>query len=331
MLFLRSCAWLLLLAFTLDLLLGDPEYPFHPVRLIGHTIEIFKRIISRLRLNDLISGLLILLFVEAVFIGLYLGLSNLTGRVSGYLLFIFNSAILYSLLAFRDMLDHVKRIIVPLDKEYISHAREMLSLIVGRDVTGLDKHGISRATIESMSENFVDGLLSPVFWFVLGVFIAPLIHLLPPQGGIVSVIFFKVTSTIDSMMGYKSREYFYLGKAGARLDDILNFIPARLSILILFLGALILRLSPLDGLKISLRDRLKHESPNSAHAESFMAGALNISLGGPQVYPHGIKERPYIGSGTLNVNTTHIKKGMKLILCSGIISITLSCLFLGRP
>ena len=324
----RPAFIILFTAFILDLLMGDPAYPYHPVRLMGKAIEASERILNKIRLNGYISGFIIVLSVEAVFILGYLGLRYLIStahRIAPQILDLF---ILYSSIALKDMLIHVRNILIPLEAENISEARDRLSLIVGRDVKELDTYGISRATIESLSENFVDGFLSPVFWFSTGVLIAPLFNLEPSMAGIISVIFFKVASTIDSMIGYRNEEYLYLGMAGARLDDILNFIPARLSIFVLFCGALILRLSPFRGLRIAIRDRLKHESPNSAHAESFMAGALNISLGGTQVYPYGTKMRPPIGSGTLKVTPSHIRKAMKLVFYSSLISILISLLFL---
>jgi adenosylcobinamide-phosphate synthase len=127
---------------------------------------------------------------------------------------------------------------------------------------------------------------------------------------------FKVASTLDSMVGYKDSEFLELGWAGAKLDDIMNFVPARLSLVILFVGAWISRLNPVEGIKTALRDRLKHESPNSAHAESFVAGALHVHLGGPTVYPGGKKEKPWLGEGNPDPLPIHIQKTSLLLKCS---------------
>jgi adenosylcobinamide-phosphate synthase len=310
--------------FLLDLFVGDPPYPLHPVRIMGSSINVIERLFSKLGWNKLWSGILIVIITELFFVVAYISLRRFIALIhssSAYLLDIF---LFYSFIALKDLILHVRSVVSPIMERNLQRAREKVSRIVGRDVSVLDVHGISRATIESMAENFVDGFLSPIFWFMVGVSLLPFIGLDPAQGGIIFMIIFKVSSTIDSMIGYRNERYKHLGWAGARLDDFMNFIPARLSIFVLFLGAAICGFDPMNGLKVALKDRLKHESPNSAHAESFMAGALNIRLGGPQMYPYEVKNRPYLGLGTMSVNESHIRKGIRLIWCSGFISFFLA-------
>ena len=151
-------------------------------------------------------------------------------------------------------------------------------MVVGRDVRFLDEKGVCRASVETLAENFVDGFLSPLFWCLMGAVLANLLGLSPIKTAMSFMLAFKVASTLDSMVGYKNPDYIDFGVAGARLDDIMNFIPARFSLIILFVGAGISGFHPVNGLKAAMGDRLKHESPNSAHAESFVAGALDIRL-----------------------------------------------------
>ena len=152
---------------------------------------------------------------------------------------------------------------------------------MGRDVRYLNKEGIIRATIETMAENFVDGFLTPVFYFFAGGIIGFLSGLPVAMTGTAFMLASKVASTLDSMAGYKTPEYYAFGWAAARFDDLVNFLPARLSLAVLFVGSAVSGLSPLKGLRVAFRDRLKHDSPNSAHAESFAAGAMGVRLGGP--------------------------------------------------
>ena len=201
-------------------------------------------------------------------------------------------------------------------------------MIVGRDVNFLDESGIIRAAIETLAENFVDGFLSPVFWYSAGCLLGVAVNSNPVYSGIVFLIIFKVVSTLDSMVGYKTEEFKEIGWLGARLDDLMNFIPARLSIIVLFLGATLSGLNPFAGLRTSMRDRLKHESPNSAHSESFAAGSIKARLGGPTRYLDGVKEKPWLGEEFPDPVVADIKCVIKLLLVSSFITILIFSLIL---
>jgi adenosylcobinamide-phosphate synthase len=172
-----------------------------------------------------------------------------------------------------------------------------------------------------LAENFVDGFFSPLFWFFAGALLATLFGAAPQDMAIAAMLIFKGVSTLDSMVGYRSPKYLRFGWASARLDDVMNLVPARLSILALFLGACLTRLAPFDGLRTALRDRLKHDSPNAAHAESFVAGSLHIRLGGPTRYPDGLKDKPWLGDGSAKMTTQHIRQAAALITGSGWITL----------
>ena len=183
-----------------------------------------------------------------------------------------------------------------------------------------------------MAENFVDGFFTPLFWFLTGGILAYILGFSPVMLALSFMIASKVGSTLDSMVGYKSSEYIEFGKAGARLDDFINFLPARLSLIALFLSAGLTGLHPVNGLKTALKDRLKHDSPNAAHAESFVAGALKIRLGGPTVYHDGLKEKPWLGEGYADPTMEQVYKTTTLIRVSSWVSMamTLAVLLLAK-
>lgn len=312
---------IIFIAFIFDLLIGDPVYRLHPIRLIGVFIKRTESGLRKHEWNGRKSGTLLTVFTSLAITMIYLLISSFLKYVHPTLYFIFNLYICYSCLALGDLLNHMTPIIMSLKKENIIDARNATSMVVGRDVNNLDQDGIIRAAIETMAENFVDGFLSPLFWFIIGAFISGLFFKANIQPAIVLMLIFKTASTLDSMVGYKNKKYYYFGWAGAKFDDIMNFLPARLSILLLFIGAVFTRQHPFKGLKTALRDRLKHESPNAAHPESFIAGALELRLGGPLKYPEGIKYKPWLGDGTGKIEIDSIYKAKTLIRYTGWISI----------
>lgn len=166
----------------------------------------------------------------------------------------FDLFICYSCLALKDLVVHIKPVIHALETGDLPEARKRIALVVGRNIQSLDDKGVSRAAVETLAENFVDGFLSPVFWYLLGGILACILGLSPVITALSFMLAFKVGSTLDSMVGYKSPRFMDFGWASAKLDDVMNFIPARLSLIILFFGAWISGLHPLDGLRVALRD-----------------------------------------------------------------------------
>jgi len=306
-------AIILCLAFILDLLLGDPRYRFHPIRLIGRCIALFTRILRRAGLDGRWGGVVLVMIVEFIFLTAFLAPSLVFHRIHILLGLGFDLFICYSCLALKDLFIHTDRVIHALETGNLPEARKGISMVVGRDVRFLDEKGISRAAIETMAENFVDGFLSPLFWYLSGGILGYIFGLSPIMTAISLMLVFKVASTLDSMVGYKDSEFLEFGWAGAKLDDIMNFIPARLSLMVLFAGAWICRLKAAEGIIVALRDRLKHDSPNAAHAESFVAGALEVCLGGPTVYPDGQKDKPWLGEGNPDPLPQHIRRTASLL------------------
>ena len=311
-------------AFVLDLLLGDPPFPFHPVRLIGATISAFEKLLLRLRWSGSGGGILLVTMTIGLAIGAYLTLRQFIGGLHPFLATVLDLYLAYSCLALKDLCKHAEPIAETLARSDLTQARTELQKIVGRDTSNLNPEGVARGAVESVAENFVDGVLSPMFWYS---FIAVFSHLFgcpaPAAAGAVGMLVFKTISTLDSMVGYRRDHYLLFGRPAARLDDLANFLPARLSLIILSLGAVFSGEKVWAGWKISWRDRLKHLSPNAGHAESFVAGALGIRLGGPTVYQEEIVEKPWLGDGDEEVGPQHIRRCCRLIYRSSCLALLL--------
>lgn len=311
-----TCLVILLSAFILDLILGDPVYPLHPVRLLGSLIHKVETWLFQTDLNPLTGGVFIIGIVSGIVLGGYLVLTLFFSRFSLF----YNIFIVYSCIAIKDLISHGKAVYKNLKSEDIEGARQAVQMLIGRDSQKLDKFGIGRATVESLAENYVDGFLAPLFWFTAGCWIGSLTGVKPDICGGIMVLFYRIINTLDSMVGYKNKKYLFFGRASARLDDGLNFIPARFAILILTLASLFCRLHFINAWQMGWRDRLKHSSPNAGHPESCVAGALNIQLGGPGIYPHGLVEKPWLGDGTPDVTAKDLHKTFSLIYCAAFLT-----------
>ncbi|OVE73756.1 cobalamin biosynthesis protein CobD [bacterium B17] len=314
--------YILLIAFILDCILGDPTYPLHPVRIIGTITNALRKFLFEFKLNGRFGGFLLLIIMLLFPVSLYLILRFFLEKIYPLATLVLDVFIVYSCIALRDMVSHARPVAKSLANNDIEDAREKVDMIVGRDPEKLDKHGIARAAVESVAEGFVDGFLSPVFWFTMtSVVTSHFSHFNPIIAGTIAILLYRTTNTLDSMIGHKNEMFHRFGTFAARLDDILNFIPARLSPLVLVPSAFILRLDLKTALKTFARDRKKHKSPNSAHTESFAAGALGVKLGGPTEYPYGVVEKPWLGDGTPEVKSYHIYSVCRLTTLAGWITI----------
>ena len=308
-----KAAFIIFLAHILDHFLGDPVYPFHPIRLIGKVIEIMEERLRKAGFSGIGGGSLLVagmfLFTGGTYLIIRQELESL--HIHGALLL--DTFLTYSSLATGDLIAHTRPVADCLIRNDLKQAKERIGMIVGRDVSQLLPPAIARAAIETLAENFVDGLLSPLFWFLTGGILGFIFVDRPCQGGVLGIILFKTSSTLDSMVGYRNERYLKFGKASARMDDIMSFIPARVSIVFLALAGLLWRLPVKEGIKTFFRYRLAHLSPNSAHAESLMAGILNLSLGGPSVYYGQMVQKPWIGRGSTKATPEHILMSCRLI------------------
>jgi adenosylcobinamide-phosphate synthase len=215
------------------------------------------------------------------------------------------------LTAQRSLFDHVKAVAHALKQGGVSAGRPMVARIVGRDVTQLDQYGIARAAIESLAENFADGVVAPVFWYLLA--------------GLPGLLSYKMLNTLDSMVGYRSPSYIHFGWASARLDDLANLIPARLSGIIMALAATFTpRGNPLKALSTMRADARKHPSPNSGWPEAAMAGGLDLALGGPRTYQGGVVEGQWIGTGRARALGSDIDRALIAFVAACLINAALA-------
>jgi len=296
--------WLLLAALALDAYVGDMNRLFnlikHPVVWIGDLISLLDQKLNRenrSEVNRSIRGFVVVVFMVSL-CGVFGWCVSWFGQnyPFGWALELF---LVVSLVAQRSLFTYVRRVGLAFKTGGLNEGREAVSHIVGRDPDQLDQHGVIRAAIESLAENFGDGVVAPVFWYVLF--------------GFPGLLIYKAVNTMDSMIGHKSERYKSFGFAAARLDDILNLIPARLAGLWIFIGAFFVPTSsPMKSIKIMLRDARKHRSPNAGWPEGAMAGALDLSLAGPRKYREGQVNDPWIGDGRARAIPKDIKRALQI-------------------
>jgi len=269
------------IAFILDLFIGDPPLSVHPVRLIGRLLDFLEDWLYPVS-RKFVGGLLLVVVALFIVLGVTAGL--------WYVMFLFTlplgiNVVMVGLLFFlfcnRDMVREAKKVYLFLEQGKVEQARVQVGRIVGRDTEGLGRVEIVRAAVESVSENIVDGFTAPLFYLTLG--------------GVPLAYAYKTANTVDSRIGYRNERYEQFGKAGARLDDALNFIPARLNAFFLFCATGFRR----EVLHTMLHDGGKHPSPNSGIAEAGFAGYLGIALGGPSRYGGTVREKPWIGENRI--------------------------------
>lgn len=256
------------LAVLLDFVLGDPTYRLHPVRLIGDLLRLFEWLLRGIGLNGYVGGVLLFVALAGSACGATLGLMEwLRGFGPGYA-WALHVFLLYSLLALGDLVHHVWRIERALKKDDLAGARAAVSMLVGRDTDRMDAAACRRAGIESLSENLTDGWVTPLLWYALG--------------GLMGLVVYKVVSTMDSMVGFKNERYLRFGWCGARLDDAMNFVPARATWLLIAAAALVVPgASAKKALEIGADQNDELPSPNSGWSEAATAGAIQRRLVGP--------------------------------------------------
>ncbi|MBI3245843.1 MAG: cobalamin biosynthesis protein CobD [Deltaproteobacteria bacterium] len=259
---------IVLSAVALDALLGDPVYPLHPVRLIGRTLSVFEVWLHKIRLAGYVGGCLLLLLLAMVWVVVPCVLIVEVNKYSPMAAWAVHLFLVYSLIALRDLLRHGWAVESALRRDDISGARYAVSLLVGRDTQPMDAAACRRAVIESLAENVVDGFASPLFWYALV--------------GLPGLLLFKVVSTMDSMVGYKTPRYLRFGWCGARSDDLMNWLPARFTWLVMTVAAFVLpEASAAKAVRIGWRQHALVPGPNSGWSEATIAGALQRRLVGP--------------------------------------------------
>ncbi len=314
----------LLTAFFLDLLIGDPAWLPHPVRGIGK-LCVWSEKLTRSLLNSLYyAGLLTVLIVLTATAATVLLLMKAAAAFSPFLGATFAVLLLCTTIATRDLLRHSNAVQAQLGPSgTLEKARQALAMIVGRDTKNLSQPGITRACIETVAENMVDGVTAPLFFAVIASFAAPFVGLSPIYCSVLGAFLYKAVNTMDSMIGYKNEKYLHFGRFAAKLDDVANFLPSRISGLCVILAAFILKLDYREAARIFWRDRLNHSSPNAGHTEAATAGALGLRLGGPSSYFGHIVEKPYLGDGLREPVADDIEKTNRLILVGTLVFVIL--------
>ena len=295
--------------YILDLIIGDPYSFPHPVRFIGKLINFVEKQIRKITKSDKglkIAGFVLWFIVVGVTFSITFTICQLF-RFNKIAYFIVNSILIYTTLATKCLKDEAVKIYKVLKTGDIEKSRIQLSYIVGRDTTTLNEKEIVRATVETVAENTVDGIIAPLFYAFIGG--APL------------AMAYKAINTLDSTVGYKNEKYYYLGYASAKIDDIANYIPARIGVILLSIGSLFVGFNFKDALKIGIRDRKNHKSPNCAFSEGAVAGALGIQLGGTNIYFGKAVYKPTIGDKKREIEIEDIVRTNKIMYSSPIISI----------
>ncbi len=295
----------LIFAFGLDLMIGDPEWFHHPVRFIGTLINRLERTTRRLFPNERVAGTitgLLTVIITALVVYATIRLANFAdpvlGRIAGIVWMFLG-------LSSRSLADSAIRISEDLYREDLPAARKSLSCIVGRDTDRLNENEISRGTIESVAENTVDGILTPLFFAFIGSFV--------PFCAAPMMWAFKAMSTCDSMIGHKDEKYIRFGTFSARLDDVANYVPARLCYILFPLASFILYYSPDKCFLVALRDSKHHDSPNAGIPEAATAGALEVRLGGMTYYDGLPHEKKPFGPEFLPPGKLHIMRSVRLM------------------
>ncbi len=287
--------------------MGDPHWFPHPVRLVGWLTTRFELILRRLPLSEKVAGV----FLTVIIVGgtwwvstVLIGLAKAIYPPAGVTLSV---VLLWTTLATKSLYAESNKVFDALRNKDLAKARQALSMIVGRDTQDLNEPETVRATLETIGENIGDGIIAPLFYALLGG--APL------------ALAYKAGNTLDSMVGYKTERYQNFGWASARLDDLLNFVPARISGILMVAAAYLCNLDGKEAWRIFWRDRRKHPSPNSAHGEAAMAGALGVQLGGAISYQRSRSMKPLLGNSIRKLEPERIREAHRLMFITSLLGL----------
>ena len=299
----------LILGFLLDQLVGDPPNWPHPVRWIGRLIQLLESPLRRFW-SERVGGLVLLVVVTGSVAGLTGATLELAGWWHPWARAAAASVLVYCGLAARSLARETQAVLVPCEKGDLIQARKRLSGIVGRDTHDLSAEEINRACIETVAENTNDGVVAPLFYAALA--------------GPIGLWAYKAVNTLDSMVGYRNAHYVHFGWASARMDDLANYLPARLSYLLLCLAAALLERRGYPALRMGWRDGRKHPSPNAGWTEAAMAGALGAQLGGPSRYGGLLSPKPYLGEPIRPLTVGTVRQAIRLMLAASWLALLLA-------
>lgn len=305
-----TVAYSLLIATLIDFVLGDPYWFPHPVIMMGRLIRFTeKRVRRSFAKNKVLGGCVLWFVVVGSSFATVFWAIRLAGKISPLLAFSMQTLLMWNCISTKCLAVEAEKVGSAVRRGDLNLSRTRISYLVGRDTTELSFDEILRATVETVAENTVDGTIAPMFFAVLGG--APL------------MVAYKACNTLDSMVGYKNEDYIELGRASALIDDLVNLIPARVSIALIALSAPLVGLNAKEAWRIGLRDRKNHLSPNSAHAEAAFAGALGVRLGGTNVYFGKKVEKPTIGDAVKELEAEDISRSNRLLFATTITTLLL--------
>ncbi len=303
----------LLLGFFIDLLLGDPHSIPHPVVWIGKLItaveKFVRRIFPKTVRGENVAGGVLWLIVAGISTAVPALLLYAAYRIHPAAGLVLESIMCWQILATKSLRDESMKVYAALKKGVPEEYRRAVSMIVGRDTAELDDLAVTRAAVETVAENASDGVIAPMLFLALGG---------APLG-----FFYKAANTMDSMLGYVEMPYKNIGLVPAKMDDVLNYIPARLSALLMLAAGALLRLDAKNGWKIWRRDRRNHASPNSAQTESVCAGLLGVRLAGDAYYHGELHKKPYIGDARREIEYEDIPRAGRLLYATAALSLLL--------
>lgn len=303
----------LIIGFVLDTLIGDPYNMPHPIRAVGKLIVAMERYV-RTRFSDLRKGgtflVIAVILISVLAPAAVLFICYHISRILGIAV---ESILCFYMLAARCLCSESMKVCHAAESGNTEEARRAVSMIVGRDTAVLDEAGIIRAAVETVAENTSDGVTAPMFYMALG-------------GGVLGMVY-KAVNTMDSMIGYKNEKYADIGRTAARLDDVLNYIPSRLTAFLIMLAAGSCGCDGKNALRIWRRDRRNHASPNSAQTESACAGALHLRLAGDAWYFGELHKKPYIGDDEKKIETEDIRRANRLMYGASVLMLIICVLF----
>lgn len=302
------------IAVLLDIIFGDPIQIPHPIIYIGKLISTLEKLLRKSKIPLKIGGFILLLGTVTITVGIISLLLYLGGLIHPYVRDMMTIYLLYTSLAAKCLKDEVLKVRDALKKGSLKEGRKQLSYLVGRDTEHLTYDEVIRGAVETAAENTIDGVLAPLIFLSLG-----MVWGVPVQ----SVFIYKAVNTLDSMVGYKQSYYRDIGFASAKMDDLLNYIPARIGSICMLLGGGLLGYKIRNGFRILVRDRRNHKSPNCGYPESAVAGLLGIQIGGTNTYFNEVIHKPTIGDSIQNLELRHMQETIKVMYMSEIVLLLL--------
>ena len=299
-----------IMGFVLDFLFGDPIWLYHPVRIMGNCISLLEKTVRKIAGNSkwglLVGGGILWIIMVFIFTGIPFWILSFLRERSRIAAFLLESFWCYQLLAAKSLKTESMKVYKKLKEKDLPGARKAVSMIVGRDTEGLDYEGITKATVETIAENTSDGVIAPLFYMIIG--------------GATLGMTYKTINTMDSMLGYKDQKYLYIGRVAAKMDDFVNYIPARISAVLMLFAAFLCKMDWKNGWKIFIRDRYNHSSPNSAQTEAVCAGVLDIQLAGDAWYFGKLYKKPYIGDAIRPILIEDICRTNRLMYVTAVVT-----------